>query len=62
MDISYQVSSFFAARYVCWYFPERSDGQIRNDSGINRTQMGKHNRSVIVTVYGIPWVIPPRKH
>jgi hypothetical protein len=27
--------------------------------GIIRTQMGKHNRSVMVTVYGVPCAVPP---
>jgi hypothetical protein len=31
------------------------------DSGMIITQMGKHIRSVMVAVYGIPWEIPPCK-
>jgi len=27
-----------------------------------RTQVGKHNISVMVAVYGTPSVMPPRKH
>jgi hypothetical protein len=30
-------------------------------TGMIRTQMGKHNRSVMVAVYGTPCVIPPCK-
>jgi hypothetical protein len=29
---------------------------------IPRTQMGKHSKSVMVVVYGMPCVIPPHKH
>jgi hypothetical protein len=31
-----------------------------DESGMNITQMGKHNRSEIVAVYGTPWAIQPR--
>jgi hypothetical protein len=31
------------------------------ESGMIVTQVGKHNRSVMVAVYGTPCVIPPRK-
>jgi hypothetical protein len=34
---------------------------VVGESGIIRTQMGKHNRSVMVAVFGTPREIPPRK-
>jgi hypothetical protein len=33
-----------------------------DESGMNRARMGKHNRSVIVAVYGTPCGIPPRNN
>jgi hypothetical protein len=30
------------------------------DSGMIRTQVGRHNRPVVVAVYRTPWAIPPR--
>jgi hypothetical protein len=41
---------------VCAGYNQRG---LLGESGMIRTQMGKHNRSVMVAVYGTPCVIPP---
>jgi hypothetical protein len=49
--------SFSVTRCLCWLLPGAQVGK----SGIGRTQMGKHNGSVMVAVYGTPCSIPPHK-
>jgi hypothetical protein len=48
--------SCFVTGCRCWLLPDSSDGRIK----MVRTQMGSHNRSVMVVVYGTPCAIPPR--
>jgi hypothetical protein len=53
--ISLQNLSCFATR--CLTINDRA---LQDESGIVRTQMGKHNRPDMVAVYGTPCAIPPR--
>jgi hypothetical protein len=55
-DISRQVSPCFATRRVCCLLLE-SCGK----SEMIRTQVGKHNRSVMVAMHGTSWARQPRK-
>jgi hypothetical protein len=38
-----------------------TDRDLVGESGMIRTQIWMHNRSVIVAVYGTPFEIPPTK-
>jgi hypothetical protein len=54
------VSTFFPASLlgVCAGYCQEA---LVGESGFIRTQMGKHNRSVMVAMYGMPCAIPPHK-
>jgi hypothetical protein len=56
-DISHQVSPDLLLGVSAGYCRRAMVGE----SGMIRTQMGMHNRSVMVAVYGMPCVIPSCK-
>jgi hypothetical protein len=55
MDISHQVSLALLPGVSAGYYQRA----LVDESGMIRTQE-KHNRSVMVAVYGTPCAIPPR--